>query len=78
METVDGFRLIRQKSLKEIQTKQKNNTLDFCEKKLKPLIGEKDADGIYIFAYKRQLLALAWNFASKNYNQKTEWQLSSP
>ena len=41
--------------------------LGFNEKKLKELIKSKDLDGIYVLAYKRQLLALAWHFATKNF-----------
>ena len=35
------------------------------------MIKDKDIDGIYIMAYRRQLMALAWNFAVINFNLVT-------
>ena len=37
----------------------------FNEKHLKQLFKARDIEGIYILAYKRQLLALAWSFAAR-------------
>ena len=36
------------------------------------MIKDKDIDGIYIMAYRRQLMALAWNFAANNFNLVTQ------
>ena len=39
----------------------------FNEKKLKTLLKMEDVEGIYLLAYKRQLLALAWHFSTSNF-----------